>query len=223
MDRYGVIYKITNIINGKVYIGQTSDINPNKRIDVHFRKVKSTDLVYRAFLKYGKENLNIEILCSTDSLDNLNYLEQFFIQYYNSVVPNGYNIKLGGEQGGKCSDELKRKIGQLAKERFLKNGSPLKGRKFSQKHLENLSKSRKGFDSEARKQARAKSHEQAKIPIKAIKIETGEEFIFKSIQECAKTLNLQGCNISRVLKGRQNRSQHKGYRFIQITLDKQGK
>jgi hypothetical protein len=44
----------------------------------------------------------------------------------------------------------------------------------------------------------------------AIHIETGKELTFNSIAEAAKTLGLQGCNISRVLSGAQNRTQHKG-------------
>jgi group I intron endonuclease len=216
MNSYGIIYKITNKINGKVYIGQTAGKNPNRRIKTHYRKSTSIDLVYKAFLKYGESNLETEIICSTNSLENLNFLEQYFINYYNSIVPNGYNIKHGGEQGGKCSDYLKEKISKLAKERYQKYGSPMKGIKFTKEHCDNLSKVRKGFDSEARKKAREKTHTLLSYKVKAINISTGEELIFKSLEQCAKALNLQASNISRVLNKKQNRTQHKGFKFFKL-------
>lgn len=86
------IYKITNIQNNKVYIGQT--IRPvkdrfhrhmndalNDIIDTHFA---------RAIRKYGKENFAVEIIDTAQSQDELNKKEQYWIQYYNSTQ-KGYN------------------------------------------------------------------------------------------------------------------------------------
>jgi len=216
MVKYGIIYKITNKINGKIYIGQTTRENPHKRINNHFIKSKDKDLVYKAFLKYGKDSLDIEIICSTNTLENLNILEQFFIQYYGSLIPHGYNIKLGGKQGGKCSKQLKDTISLKVKEYYKTHDGVFKGKKFCKDHLKSLSKVRKGFDSIVRKLARERVYKKTSIPIKAINIETNEEFIFKSLGECAKQLNLQENNISRVLNNKQNRKQHKGYKFEKI-------
>ena len=86
------IYKITNIQNNKVYIGQT--IRPieqrfkrhlsdalNNILDTHFA---------RAIRKYGKENFIIEQIDEAQTQDELNQKEQYWIKYYNSVN-EGYN------------------------------------------------------------------------------------------------------------------------------------
>lgn len=86
------IYKITNIQNNKVYIGQTirpieqrfkRHINDalNNILDTHFA---------RAIRKYGKENFIIEEIDTAKTQNELNQKEQYWIKYYNSVL-NGYN------------------------------------------------------------------------------------------------------------------------------------
>lgn len=90
------IYKITNLINGKVYIGQTS-LTPEIRFDKHKRCYKSNGCskLYRAMRKYGKKNFIIETICKTNNPD---IDEKYWIKYYNSVEL-GYNISYGGEGG----------------------------------------------------------------------------------------------------------------------------
>lgn len=83
------IYKIENLINGKVYIGQSVHIE--KRWAEHCRP-SSNSLVGEAIKKYGKENFSFQILEITTQED-LNNRESFFIKQYNSLVPNGYNMK----------------------------------------------------------------------------------------------------------------------------------
>jgi len=91
MEKY--VYKITNLINNKNYIGQSADYQ--RRFKEHC--VKHTDyvsLINQAILKYGQENFTIEPIYY--GLE-YNEKEKFFIQYYNTMVPNGYNIAAGGE------------------------------------------------------------------------------------------------------------------------------
>ena len=82
------IYKIENLNSHKKYIGQSVHIE--KRWKQHCQKNK-TSLIAKAIQKYGKENFSFEILekCSIEQLDQR---EDFFIKYYNSIVPNGYNV-----------------------------------------------------------------------------------------------------------------------------------
>lgn len=85
------IYKIENLINHKVYIGQSKDIN--KRWSRHRTNEHNIHL-RRAFKKYGIENFSFEILIETYDLD---YWEIFLIQIYHSMdYENGYNIYEGG-------------------------------------------------------------------------------------------------------------------------------
>ena len=93
----GFIYKITNKINGKVYIGQT--ITPIKnRMYKHYsqaRNGKNITGIDAAIKKYGEENFEVEQIleCPNEDLD---LQEKFYISKYNSFE-NGYNLTIGGQ------------------------------------------------------------------------------------------------------------------------------
>ena len=83
------IYKITNLINQKVYIGQSNDIK--RRWQEHRTKSKyGNTLLYQAIRQYGIENFDFSIieLCK---IEELNEKEQYYINFYNSAI-NGYNM-----------------------------------------------------------------------------------------------------------------------------------
>lgn len=89
------IYKIENIVNHKIYIGQT--INPLKRWKEHKTSAKTNHdncPIHQAIKKYGEENFSFTILEWTE---NFNKREIELIKEYNCKVPNGYNISSGGE------------------------------------------------------------------------------------------------------------------------------
>lgn len=95
MEKY--IYKITNKINGKSYIGQTTDYQ--RRFREHRNKgygEEPNKPLYNAFDKYGINNFDFEVI--EDLTENYNEREKYWIQYYNTLLPNGYNIELGGEE-----------------------------------------------------------------------------------------------------------------------------
>lgn len=111
----GFIYKVTNKVNGKVYIGQTIQSIKDRwyrhcgksglskaEMNTHFK---------RAILKYGKESFNIEILEEVDS-SKLDEREKYYIKLYDSYN-SGYNSTMGGQNGGyrhfkltECYDEI---------------------------------------------------------------------------------------------------------------------
>jgi group I intron endonuclease len=110
----GCIYKITNLENNKVYIGQTIEKNPLNRIKDHFSNGTLNDpknknhKFYNAVRKYGKEKFKIDIICECFSQDDLNQAEIYFIvDFYKSY--NHYNIRLGGSKG-KHSKSTKNKM-----------------------------------------------------------------------------------------------------------------
>lgn len=104
-----VIYKITSPSN-KSYIGQTIRLKQRLSCYAHLR-CKNQSAIYNAILKYGWENMKVEILWEKESkerlVEELNELEIKYIAEFNTKVPNGYNLTAGGE-GHEVKDEHRR-------------------------------------------------------------------------------------------------------------------
>lgn len=94
------IYKITNLLNNKCYIGQS--INIEKRWYEHrykafaYNDISFNSPLHLSFRKNGLENFSFEVLeeCLNEELD---IKEKFYIEKFKSIVPNGYNISSGGQ------------------------------------------------------------------------------------------------------------------------------
>ena len=86
------IYKITNNINGKVYIGQSK--NPQNRFKQHINDKKDS-AIHNAIKKYGEDNFSFEII--EGPIENYNEREKYWIKLYNSYE-EGYNMTPGGEE-----------------------------------------------------------------------------------------------------------------------------
>ena len=125
------IYKITNIQNNKVYIGQT--IRPIKdRFHRHINDAMNNILdthFARAIRKYGKDNFIIEQIDEAETQDELNKKEQYWIQYYNSVK-DGYNetdaiTKCGGNTYYSKTEEEMEVIKEKIRQTKLGNKNPM--------------------------------------------------------------------------------------------------
>lgn len=98
----GYIYKITNNINNKIYIGQTIKERPTDRFSQHrylarhSKQEKGISYLHQAMAKYGVDNFTFEVIENIEN-DKLNEREQYWIAQYNSLVPQGYNLTIGGE------------------------------------------------------------------------------------------------------------------------------
>lgn len=119
------IYKIENKINGKVYIGQSINIERRWR-EHNCNYINSSTVLYKAIRKHGIANFTFEII-HTCSENELNELEIYYIEKYNSFAynsgSNGYNMTFGGDnntRGRIVSKSQKVKTSLTAKER-LKN------------------------------------------------------------------------------------------------------
>ena len=104
------IYKITNKINGKIYIGQTWG-SLNQRFNEHKRKTGRASLVGLAVKKYGKDSFTIEAVCYAVDQADADYWECHFIRRFDSIK-TGYNIKEGGSRG-RCAESTKQKLSAI--------------------------------------------------------------------------------------------------------------
>ena len=90
------IYKITNKLNGKIYIGKTNR-SIKERFEEHckdrLKRVKEKRPLYSAMNKYGVENFSIKLVEETDIPEER---EKYWIEYFGSFK-NGYNATLGGD------------------------------------------------------------------------------------------------------------------------------
>jgi len=127
------IYCIYFPTNNKYYVGQTKNLK--QRMKAH---LKSGSLVCKALYKYDDWQISILHTCKTR--DEANRIEIEEIRNFNSVAPNGYNLTAGGD--GNDSPRL-----EVTKEKMRQShlgkkrpdiSKCLKGRKLSEKHIENL-------------------------------------------------------------------------------------
>lgn len=134
------VYLVSNKLNGKQYVGQT--INPHLPIG-HGRIMKS------AYKLHGKDNFDYEPLCtSIENRATLNAIERFWIAVLDTVVPNGYNIELGGSEGSTWTEERRRKhslalTGRIHR-RPLGSKSGMKGKAYPEEGKRKLSEALKG-------------------------------------------------------------------------------
>lgn len=114
------IYKITNLINLKCYIGFTSKKNPMYRWSSHVSCAKNETAkrtyIQRAIRKHGKDNFEFQVIYQSKDFDHtLNVMEPFFILQLSTLKPSGYNVSVGGDKttiGIKHSEETKQKVMQ---------------------------------------------------------------------------------------------------------------
>jgi group I intron endonuclease len=122
---YCYIYKISNKIDGKIYIGFTSK-TVEDRYRQHLKEAKKNNnkrniYLYNAINKHGEENFTVELVRRTKNLDyGLNKLEPYYIKKYNSLYPIGYNLTTGGEGVGgvKKTPAQKQHLSKMANKRY---------------------------------------------------------------------------------------------------------
>lgn len=134
------IYKITNNITNKVYIGQSIKINTRwaayKRLDCKYQH-----LIYRSLKKYGIENHSFEVIESFESISrtDLDLKEIYYIKEYKNNNIKLLNLNDGGlgNRGYKVSEEYKQRLKIETALRFT-------GRKHTPEDLKKISEGRKG-------------------------------------------------------------------------------
>lgn len=162
------LYRIINKINGKIYIGQT--VQPDKRWYQHKSMATQEHPVMAiscAIKKYGNEAFEFEIIASCKTWDDTNEIETLLVSQYNSLVPNGYNVSLGGFNAPKSEiwlksmrdwhaslsleerNEISEKQRQATIKQIETQGHPAQGNKWTDEQKANLSIALKALDKEA--------------------------------------------------------------------------
>lgn len=193
---YGYIYKITNLVNGKVYIGQTTKLI-QERFEQHIKNMTAKDRdhlpLYVDMKKFGIDKFIIEQIDTANNQLELNQKEIYWINYYKSNS-NIYNIAQGGNALNPMHDinikalhdkkmqtnEVRNKISKTLHELRTTIG-------FSEEHKQKIKAAR-----EKRKQERATlglnfyEHPEhfatRSVPVYCI-LNTGEKYDFKSIND----------------------------------------
>lgn len=231
---YGYIYKIENIVNGKVYIGQS--VNVHKRLeghkyDLNNNKHKNKHL-QNAWNKYGKDNFIFEIIDEAEEKYTLDMIECFWIEAYGGYKSgSNYNYRSGGANGLQS---------QSSKDKISKATSGdnhwLHGKHLSQEHKNNVSIGVKLFNqnNDCEWKHRPNSKEQNEKISKALKgrklsenqkqflrdnppaarsvtcVETEQEFF--TIKAASEYFDIDAYKIRDCAKGR--KSTANGYHFV---------
>ena len=127
----GYVYKITNTVNNKAYIGISIHEPEKGRIKKHLSG-QGNRIIANAVKKYGKDAFTYEVLEANVFDEFLPELEVFYIAQFNTVVPHGYNLTYGGDHKIPC-EQTRRKMSEAKK-----------GRKHSVKARMNMSEAKKG-------------------------------------------------------------------------------
>lgn len=150
MDSGRIIYSIINTINGKMYIGQTSEgLGRRKKRHIYNANNGTKHILYRAIRKHGIDCFDFNTIYTCNENDNINLKEIEFIKFFNTKIPNGYNMTDGGEgiSGLTRTPEHNAKIGMANKGRKISDEQKQLlrtiniGKKLSEEHIRKIKES----------------------------------------------------------------------------------
>lgn len=217
-----IIYRISNLVNEKCYIGQTVS-KLNRRYPGGPHKNPSNDHLANAYMKYGKDNFKIEPILNCDSVEALNYWEQYFIELFKSWhKDSGYNKEFGGANQRYTPERLERHSHQL--KNYVAN-NPQERDRLAAMNIAHWIKPESKAAKSAQMQELCGGKERRLLMSKvqgteAFNCYTAETGAFvgnwDTISFCCEDLTLARRNVSQCLKG--TRKTHRGLIFTRKTL-----
>lgn len=218
----GYIYRITNKITKQNYIGQTV-MDLNERWKKHCSPRSNCRYLKSAIKKYGVESFEFKLICICFDTD-LDRYECFYINKFNSIVPNGYNLRDGGntsrhheETKNKISDTLKNRtdiirskpqLGKPHTEEIKKKiSNALKGRKLNPQTIQKRQLTISLYDSNKKEEINSKISNSKKGNIKTSKVVEQYDLnknlvnVFPSISDAANELEVCRSSIKRCCDG----------------------
>lgn len=208
-----IVYKHTNKINGKIYIGITSTTLAKRWRSGYYNNPHFLG----AIKKYGDENFLHEILQENLTKEQAEEIEKEYIKAYNSTNPSiGYNIELGGNSNGKHSEQTKIKISKAQKGRKMPEEQKAKLRKpkstkFSEDELRRRAEVMKG---NTRTLGRKHTTEELKrisasnIGKHGKKVYCSDGKTFNSVMDAAKYYGLPRHSIMNLCNGKTKKINH---------------
>lgn len=195
-----IIYAFKNKVNNKIYVGQTCRTF-EERMGERLRHKNTT--LGRALEKYGVDNFEYGIVDEAETIEELNEKEIFWIKKLNSMAPNGYNLCEGGDNtlGYFHREESKKKMSLSRKGSFKGEENPFFGKKHTS---ETRKRMREAWTEERKDQLRLMVKTRKQHTVKVRNVDTGE--VFESVKKAAEKYNLKDTHISRVCKGKRNRT-----------------
>lgn len=201
-----IIYKITNKINKKLYVGLTT-IELSERFKIHTGKNSQCTALKEAIKYFGVENFTIEEIEKCSSLEELKMREEFWIKELSTLAPDGYNLTTGGE----CP-----RHSEITKQKMSAT------RKGKHPHwATKASNSKESRDKVADKLCDKERSQECKDKIKATliaqrgkKIVDQNGVVYNTVVEAAKTLGLSRGNIQMQLRGLRKRVGEYNFRFV---------
>ena len=197
------VYRITNLVNGKVYIGQTS--NPKMRWSKH-RSSKQNTHLYSSFKKYGEENFSFDVLLSGLTKEQADRIEIRLIKRYKSTDQNhGYNHANGGSRGT-YSEATKLKLSQSHKKYYETHTHPLLGTHMTKEQYERHMLTRpRGEQSSWWRNGRK---------VEQIEVGTGKVLAtYNALSEACRETGVETSNIFKVCNGKRKTAGGYGWRY----------
>lgn len=196
------IYKVTNLINGKIYIGQTIH-EPQRRWQSHLNAARRTPRlrIQHAIRKYGEENFLFEVIDEASTQEELNKKEIYWIDKL-KAIEEGYNLKPGGDCNPMNIPTIKEKHDAImrskeVREKISYSMKKVKAAGISEETRRKLSEAamgnQKGKGKKRSIEAVIKTAEKNRKKVQAVD-EQGNIYSFTSVKEAAEWWSNNGNN-----------------------------
>lgn len=213
------IYKITNNINGKSYIGKTTKTAEERYKEHQYNHKQGQTHLYRAMRKHGIDNFSISVVEQTE---NLNEREKYWI----STLSPEYNMTIGGDGGDTSSSpNYQNYMKNIRPYQISGEGNPFYGKKHNEKTIQKMKKAKIGKPlleetkikiSKTIKEKGIKPPVRVFVPTKEYEIlaPTGEIYKTQNLTQFCAAHNLDQRNMSKVMCGIYKSS--KGYKMLSV-------
>lgn len=199
---YGFVYQITNLINNKVYIGQTTRSIEQRWVEHSVYSSKSKAPLHRAIRKYGVDNFSVTLLCECSTQEELDDKERLFAFERNSISPYGYNCKDAINHGNMSPESRRRQS-----EAQMGKPSGMLGKKLSDETRRKMSEAALGHQvSQERRNNIGAANATKEFHFVSPK---GENILVTNLQKFCRDQSLQASKMHNVHTGKRNK--HKGW------------